>query len=301
MNIESLSSISSFIKKNPELVDTPLKRTVLRKKIEAVHGREEALKLIPLAYPKNPSRSIPTLLLEAIREGYTPSEIIQYAESLTKSAGSFLVNISYLRKALADLGETKFADDLLKDDRYRELNRIANDKMEERVIEKSEISFQIPQEFDLINIISRLYDHLEDDLPANISHVADMMAILSARPSELFNLQIEDGYIFGHSKQRNKDNRYKYVGLVPAEDIQIMLDRLKQYPNMNPTQNSRAYSQLRTYLSQYGLTPRNLRLIGSIHVGRTEQNRIKRLLKQKIHLRHRGSGMTAYFHYSENL
>lgn len=214
-------------------------------------------------------------------ENMTVNQAIRFIIKNSKTPNAAMNMISRYKSTLSD-------EDKIKVDRnkFRLKNQDkANKQLEERREERHNNPINIPDELSLKNVKKRLKNYIES--PLNLYSIIDIMIAFSARPSELYNLHFKGYKIGGHLKQRDADNYYQYRGLYRYSDAKKVLERLKDYPELNPSIDTVRQTLEKIMREAYGLQLRDLRQIGANYVVDSTKDPDKKRINKQYALRHK--------------
>ena len=291
-----------------DIYDRKMMKMHLRKYL----NDEEVEELLPVRKGGNrrTHKSVESIILTLVKTEYNGNnlqqvvdKVVKYVDNNSKSANGMLSQITRIRKMLISNDYEDIADKLLASNLYKKAKDDAKYEMEESLIDREEITYDIPEfkRDNLLKSLDKLVNNIVNDSNYPINYEIITLALLNfaARPSELYYLQLNNGKISGHLKQRGKNSLFPYEGILPYDKAVILLSYIKKHDeyNFDYRLDSHKIDAYRRYLKdKYGITPRVLRKLGSLAAISDESSTIKRILKQKNVLRHQ-SEATSVLHY----
>lgn len=235
--------------------------------------------------------------VERIMKGADVDHELSYIQSVSRTSNAANVAVSEIKKELKRRGFTSGVNAISTSTVKDEIVADTIEEREEATAENGEKDFNINPYFNFESVYNRLVDYVKniDTLDITNNVIADVMINFSARPSELYNLVLSNGMVSGQSKTRGAEIFTKFVGLLPFEESKILLDKIKQHPEMAPV-GIRRVGQFGRFLKRFEMIPRQLRAIGAEYSSMSETNKIKRLRKRQAALRHKDLS-TSLMHY----
>ena len=242
-------------------------------------------------------QSIYGTAISMVKSGEDAEAVIAKVCELCGSANGCMVMITKIRKELHDERYggiyDEVADGLIRSDLYKETRAKAAEEMEASLIAREDVEYDIPEfrREALVASLAALMEQIRNG-EALMSYYTLTLCMLnfSSRPAELYHLYLRDGCIGGHVKQRGKDQVYPYEGIVSYDDAVVLLAWMQGYPeyDIGNLKNMRHITLYRTYLKlQYGITPRVLRMLGSMACAEKDTSRVLRRKTQRNALRHK--------------
>ena len=292
---KQFTSAKTHIEQNPETFNDFDIRRKAKRYMNKKASDEVINDLLPSRLNLRGNRNLEAV--ENIMKGADVDAELRYIQSISKTATASNVAVSAIKKELKLRGYTSGVEDI---SRSEVKDEIVFDTIEERAeatAENGEKLFYIDPYFMAEHVIKRLLDYVEntDTLQITNAVIADVMINFSARPSELYNLELIDGFISGQSKDRGNNTYTKYVGVLPFDQSKLLLDKIKQHPEASPA-GVRQAGIFARFMRTYKMTPSQLRKIGAHYASMGERNKIKRLRKKQEALRHKSLG-TSILHY----
>lgn len=170
--------------------------------------------------------------------------------------------LSHLRRALRELGAPP---DVVSLTRMPDVTKAANDEQKRRLDHRVGAGLDMPDSFTPEAIMHRLqhYD-VEYDTPS-YSSVADIMAALSLRPSELMRICLEDKGVTGCSKKKGDDRPMPLISILPLDRARELLEwnRMAVVGGHLEDPGRPGAKSLNKHLKPYNILPSDLRKIGA--------------------------------------
>jgi hypothetical protein len=286
---QDIDHIKACIEQNPNILHDRRLSKNMRANIRRIHGNDGMTAIFGM----KGEGTIATRAYDIAKDSNI-ADAVRYVYEQSKTTNAQAGHLSHLKKHIIDDGNDTMLASLKDDKLYKEINAehaaSSSDKLLEQGVKDIEHNFTYNGIMDkLNNIVKRIKDgKFELDYE-------DLMYILmnySARPSELYSLEIDDdGEIGGHVKQRGSDRKYEYTGYLDLADARMLLNHIKsEFPDWNPKGNNTRYQHLRRYMNkQYDLNIRDLRTISSrlltAHIVK-DSDPVKTILTQAKILRH---------------
>lgn len=292
-NTRSVADIRKYIDRNEEFFNDYVRRR--RAKRILIHHGIPVEPLLP-----NRSKLIGNRVMDTVSniiKGGDVDDELEYIRNISKTSNAANVTISNIKKELIHRGYNQRARDIetsiVKDDIVNETIR----EREKATEDNAEKQVYIHEFFSMRNVLARLRGYVEDLTNLEITNtvIADALINFSARPAELYGLILRRGNVEGQLKDRGHASSNKYIGLLPYDDAAALLEAIKSAAGMNPA-DVKISVRFRTYMKRYDMLPSLLRKVGAHYASVGEPNKIKRLRKRQLALRHKDM-TTSLLHY----